>query len=99
MQYFYFCVLLGEKVVHKDDCLCSTAMAVNTLLYTWTDGDRFSPDVPFQVKRVVVGASKWLMKYAKQMPAKCAIFSWPVLDGKVSATHFRCWLHLSQLLF
>ena len=86
MQYFYFCVLLGERVVHKDDCLCSTAMAVNTLLYTWTDGDQLSPDIPFQVKMVVAGASKWLIKYAKRMPAKCVVFSWPVHDLEVSST-------------
>ena len=87
MQYFYFRVSLGEKVAHDDDYLCSTAMAVNALLYTWMDGDRLSPDVPFQVKTVVVGASKWLMKYAKQMPAKSVVFSGSVKSTEVSAAH------------
>ena len=86
MQYFYFCVLLGQTVVYDDDCLFSTAMAANALLYIWMDGDRLLPDVPFQVKTVVVGASKWLIKYAKRMPAKCVLFSWPVHDTEVSAT-------------
>ena len=51
MQHLYLCVLLGEKVVHDNDCLCSTAMAVNALLNTWTDGDQLSQDVPFLLKK------------------------------------------------
>jgi len=59
-------------------------MALNALLYTWIDGDQLSPDVPLDVKKVVVGASKWLMKHAKRMPAKCVVFSGSVKSTEVS---------------
>ena len=61
-------------------------MAVNALLYTWMDGDRLSPDVPFEVKTVIVRASKWLMKYAKRLPAKNVFFSMPIHNTDVSET-------------
>lgn len=49
---------------HADDVLCSTAMAINTLLCTWMEGDQLVSDVPPEVKKVIIGASKWLIKYA-----------------------------------
>ena len=78
------CTYSGERVNHAEDRICSTAMAVNTLLYIWTTGERFVSDVPTDVKDVVGNASLWLVKNAMKGKAYNAVFSGSVKSGEVS---------------
>lgn len=68
-------MLAGERVKHGEDRVCSTAMAVNTLLYTWMTGEEFIPSVPKAVKDVVVNASVWLTKNMKKTKPFNVIYS------------------------
>lgn len=43
-----------------EDRICTTAMAVNTLLYTWTVGGEFIADTPTAVRDVTSKAGLWL---------------------------------------
>ena len=55
--------------------MCSTAMAINTLLYTWMNGDEFISSVPRAVKEVVRNASLWLAKNVKKNKPYNVVFS------------------------
>lgn len=37
-------------------------MAVNALLYTWTEGGTLLPSTPAAVKEIVASASEWLIQ-------------------------------------
>ena len=52
----------GKSVNHAEDRVCSTAVAVNALLYTWTANHRLDPSTPVAVNNTVVKACKWLLK-------------------------------------
>lgn len=65
----------GEPVKHGEDRVCSTAMAINTLLYTWMDGEVFISSVPEAVKEVVRNASLWLARNIKKMKPYNVVFS------------------------
>lgn len=67
--------ILGEPVKHGEDRVCSTAMAINTLLYTWMDGEVFISSVPEAVKEVVRNASLWLARNIKKMKPYNVVFS------------------------
>ncbi len=69
---------------HAEDVLCSTSMAINALLYTWMEGNALVKETPIQVKKVVVGAAKWLVKHALNAKAKCVVFSGSVKSENVS---------------
>ncbi len=47
---------------HGEDRIGSTAMAVNALLYTWTEKGHLLPTTPSAVKVLVSRASKWLVE-------------------------------------
>lgn len=65
----------GETVKHGEDRVCSTAMAINTLLYTWMDGDKFISSVTKAVKELVSNASLWLAKNVKKNKPYNVVFS------------------------
>lgn len=75
--------LPGEKVKHGEDRVCSTAMAINTLLYTWMSGDEFISSVPKVVKEVVRNASLWLAKNVKKNKPYNVVFSGSVKSEEV----------------
>ena len=58
-------------------------MAINTLLYTWMEGDNFTSDTPRAVKIIVVNASKWLAQNIKKLKAYNAVFSGSVKSMEV----------------
>ena len=73
----------GETVRHGEDRVCSTAMAINALLFSWTTGDKLDPEVPAHVKEVVANASLWLMKNVKKRKAYNVVFSGSVKANEV----------------
>lgn len=75
--------MIGKRVERGEDRLCSTAMAINTLLYTWMEGDRWVPSVPSLVKDLVGNASLWLAKNVKQGKAYNVVFSGSVKSSEV----------------
>ena len=52
----------GKPVSHGEDRIYSTAMAVNALLYTWTERGRLVADTPAMVTDTVTRACKWLLE-------------------------------------
>lgn len=52
----------GKSVNHAEDRVCSTAVAVNALLYTWTANQKLNPSTPTDVGDTIVKACKWLLK-------------------------------------
>lgn len=58
-------------------------MAINTLLYTWMDGEEFIPSVPEAVKEVVRNASLWLARNVKTSKPYNVVFSGSVKLGEV----------------
>ena len=67
-------IVSGQTVKHGEDRLYSTALAINVLLYTWMEGDNFTPSVPSSVKSVVYKASQWLAKNIGKEKASGAFF-------------------------
>lgn len=55
---------IGKRVNHGDDRICSTSMAVNALLYTWSEHNQLVPDLPPNVKDVLVRGCDWLASNA-----------------------------------
>lgn len=60
---------------HGEDRVCSTAVAINALLYTWMIGNDFVPGVPTAVKEVVGNASLWLANNVKKSKPFNVMFS------------------------
>ena len=61
-------------------------MAVNALLYTWTERGQLLPETPSEVLRVVTGAAEWLLENTlcgKYRPYN-AIFSGSVKSMEVN---------------
>ena len=56
------CLLLGKPVNNAEDRIFSTAMAVNTLLYTWRDGTDLSAETPLTVSTTIQQLCGWLEK-------------------------------------
>ncbi|RUS77973.1 hypothetical protein EGW08_014282 [Elysia chlorotica] len=77
-ETFYFDDFLGDgdltqfgKPLNRgEDRIFTTAMAINALVYTWTDYDKstkkssWKAGVPDVVKEVVAGSAEWLHKHA-----------------------------------
>ena len=80
---YIFC-LSGKPVERGEDRLCSTAMAVNTLLYTWMSGDHLLDHTPSKVKEVISNASLWLLRNANKAAAYNVVFSGSVKADSVS---------------
>ena len=76
----------GKTVKHGEDRVCSTAMAINTLLYTWMVGNQLMLDTPKPVVDVVKNASLWLVKNAKKGKPYNVFFSGSVKLGEVCTT-------------
>ena len=69
--------------MHHDDRICSTAMAINTLFYSWSEKNQLMPETPIDVQQIIIQASEWLVDYVlsgKYKP-KNAFFS-----GSVKST-------------
>ena len=79
---------IGKKEESGDDRLCSTAMAANTLLYTWMNGKNLISSVPQAVINVVTGAVHWMVKNAKG-PAYNVLFSGSMKTADVSVVGER----------
>lgn len=77
-------VFSGRTVEHGEDRVCSTAVAINALLYTWMKGDMFLPSVPTAVKEVVGNASLWLANNVKKSKPYNVMFSGSVKEVEVS---------------
>ena len=76
----------GKRENHGEDRIVSTAMAVNTLLYTWMDGDKFLPTTPSSVLKTVMNGTEWLVRNAlsgKYKPLN-VLFSGSVKTADVS---------------
>ena len=86
VQLFHSIVHAGKPVNHGEDRICSTAMAVNALLYTWTEKGKLLPDVPDNVTKLVIGASEWLTQntLSGQYKPFNAVFSGSVKTEDVS---------------
>lgn len=83
------CLISGKPVNHGEDRIVSTAMAVNTLLYTWMDGDKLLPSAPSPVLKTVMNASEWLVRNTlsgKYKPFN-VLFSGSVKTVDVSKIH------------
>ena len=76
----------GKKENSAEDRLCSTAVAVNALLYTWTENQKLLPNTPQKVRTVINNASQWLVKHALSDKYKAfnVIFSGSVKTVDVS---------------
>ena len=73
---------------HGEDRVCSTAVAINALLYTWMNRNEFIPSVPTVVKEVVGNASLWLANNVKKSKPFNVMFSGSVKVDEVSTFQF-----------
>ena len=71
---------------HGEDRICSTAMALNTLLYTWTVRGELVADTPTAVRDVASKAGQWLTRnvLSGDFEAYCVTFSGSVKSMTVS---------------
>jgi hypothetical protein len=78
--------IFGIPVNHGDDRIFSTSMAINSLLYTWSQGDKLVSDVPTNVRELLVKACNWLMHNANsdRYQHSNAFFSGSVKSSQVS---------------
>ena len=92
----------GKPVKHHDDRIFSTAMAVNTLFYSWSEKNRLMPDTPIDVQEIIIEASEWLVAHtlSRKYKPRNAFFSGSVKSmtvWKKFSNHFLC-LSLSSPL-
>ena len=56
--------IAGKPISHGEERIYSTAMAVNALLYTWTEQGKLLDETPASVRDTATRASKWLLEYS-----------------------------------
>ena len=56
--------IAGKPISHGEDRIYSTAMAVNALLYSWTERGKLLAETPASMRDTATRASKWLLEYS-----------------------------------